>query len=73
MCAIQKILLLYVASGIVFLENDYIFIQLTYLMILRILRYNYHKMNSLQDILYYKFNIMPRYFISYAKNVRNKV
>jgi len=39
------------------------------------------KMNSLQDILYYKFNIMPRYFMSYAKicqdilhkNVRNKV
>jgi len=61
MCAIQKILLLYVASGIVFLENDYIFIQLTYLMILcvriKVLRYNYHKINSLEDILYY----MPKY------------
>jgi len=36
MCAIKKILLFYVASGIVFSENDYIFIRLTYLMILRI-------------------------------------
>jgi len=82
MCAIQKILLLYIASGIVFLENGYIFTQLTYLIILRIkiLRYNYHKINSLEDILYYMprnakiFYIicqnMPRCFISYAEKCK---